>query len=396
MAQDKYLAELREFYHKQLTENILPFWAAHVRDTECGGYHTCLNRDGSVYEYDKLCMWHAGRVMWTFSHLYNELEANTEWLEVARFGLPFVQSHGFAKDGTMYYALTRDGHPLEGPRDVFTELSTVLGFTELARATRDEPLYQQAKALFLRVWEQVGMPGGAMQPFIASTRPARLHGHSMITLNVAQELRRYRDESVYDTVITECVRRIVEYHLKTEKHAIFELVGWDGEMLPGTKGRWINPGHMIECGIFFICEGKRRDDAALVKNGVRLIGWGFDWGWDKEYGGLFNDVDCDGLPVGTLEALQYDSKLWWQHAEALYGLMLAYCETGESRFLDAYKQAHDYSFSRFADPEYGEWYGYLDRRGNPVNQAKGSDRKNPFHITRNFFGIYERLGQMLA
>jgi N-acylglucosamine 2-epimerase len=396
MGHEGYLAELRTFYHDQLTKNIMPFWAANVRDSECGGYHTCLDRNGSVYDYEKLCMWHAGRVIWTFSHLYNEFQQVPEWLEVAQWGLAFVQEHGFAKDGSMYYALTRQGQPLEPARDIYVELSTILGFTELARATGDEPLYQQAKALFQHVWEGVSMPGGAMQPFIAKTRPTRLHGHSMITLNVAQELRRYREESLYDNVITECIRRIVECHLKPNKKVILELVGWEGELLPGGKGRWVNPGHMIECGIFFIHEGQRRDDATLTKNGVRLIDWGFQCGWDKEFGGIFNDVDAEGLPVGTLESLQYDSKLWWQHAEALYGLMLAFCVTGEERFLDAYKQTHEYSFEKFADPEHGEWYGYLDRRGNPVNLSKGSDRKNPFHIARNFFGIWRLLGEHQA
>ncbi len=62
---------LRDFYYRELTENILPFWMNHARDAEAGGYHTCLNRDGSVYDYDKVCMWHAGRIIWTYAHMYN-------------------------------------------------------------------------------------------------------------------------------------------------------------------------------------------------------------------------------------------------------------------------------------------------------------------------------------
>ena len=87
----EYLRQLRDFYKKELLENILPFWLKHVRDRDYGGYHTCLDRDGSVYEYDKLCMWCAGRIVWTYSHMYNELERNPEWLELARCGVDFVR-----------------------------------------------------------------------------------------------------------------------------------------------------------------------------------------------------------------------------------------------------------------------------------------------------------------
>ena len=389
------LATLRDLYRDQLLDDILPFWVQHVRDRECGGYHTCLGRDGSVYDYDKLCMWHAGRVIWTFSFCYNELEPVPEWLDVARWGVDFVQAHGFAPDGTMHYALTREGEPLQPAQDVFTELSTVVGFSEFARATRDPALYEQAKAILMQVWERLQSPGRAYQPCLASTRPVRMHGHSMITLNVIEELRRYRAEPEYEAMIDECLDIMIRLHTKPSRRAIFELVTWDGDEIPGALGRWINPGHMIEGGTFVIHVGQRRGDAALIQTGIDLIDWGFEWGWDKEFGGIFNDVDAEGLPVPTVDALRYDSKLWWQHAEALYGTLLAYALTEESRFLDAYRLTHDYSFSRFADPEYGEWLATLDRRGNPIGMAKGTSRKGPFHIARNFYLCHKLLSELV-
>ena len=388
MLDTDYLRTLKSLYLNELLDNILPFWVEHVRDEECGGYHTCLDRDGSVYDYDKLCMWHAGRIIWTYSFLYSELDHKAEWLDLARCGVDFVQQHGFAHDGSMYYALTRDGRPLQPAQDVYTELSTVLGFTEYARATHDRSLYEQARGLLMRVWQKLQTPGQAFQPFNAATRPVRLHGHSMITLNVIQELRRFREEPVYETMIDQCLDGIVRLHMKPQKRAVFELVSWDGEELPGSRGRWINPGHMIEGGTFIIHEGQRRGDNALVKVGIDLIDWGFEWGWDKEFGGIFNDVDAAGLPVPTVEALLYDSKLWWQHAEALYGTLLAYATTEDEKFLRAYRLVHDYSFDRFADPEHGEWYVLLDRRGNQIGRAKGAARKSPFHIARNFYLCY--------
>ena len=111
MLDTTFLGELKDFYRAQLLDNIVPFWVAHCRDLECGGYVSCVDRDGSVYEWTKDCMWNSGRIIWTFSHLYNELQKNAEWLEVARHGAEFALKHGFGPDGRMYYSLTRDGRP---------------------------------------------------------------------------------------------------------------------------------------------------------------------------------------------------------------------------------------------------------------------------------------------
>ena len=390
------LAELRDFYRRELLDNILPFWLQYARDRACGGYHTCLNRDGSVYDHDKLCMWCHGRIIWTYSFLYNELERNEEWLEMARWGVDFVRQHGFAPDGSMYYALTREGRPLLPAQDVFTELFAAMGFSEFARATSDEALYQQAKGILLRVWEMLKTPGNAYQLFDAGTRPVRLHGHYIITLNVVQELRRYRQEPAYEEMIDDCLRTIVNLHMKQDRRLVYELVGWNGEEVSGSYGRWINPGHMMEGGIFIIHEGQRRGDEGLVRNGVNLIDWGFERGWDAEFGGIFNDVDSHGLPVPTGDALRYVTKLWWQHAEALHALLLAYAVSRDERFLRAYWQTHDYSFANFADPDGGEWFASLDRRGNRIGEAKGTARKSPFHIARNFYLCYRLLEKLTS
>ena len=384
-------AELKEFYRTLLLEDCLPFWLRHGKDPEAGGYHTCLDRDWSAYDHDKLCMWCHGRIVWTFSFLYNELERAPEWLEMARVGVDFIRKHGFAPDGGMYYSLTRDGRPLEAARDLFVELFTVSGLSEFARATRDDALYERARGLFLSVWDRLGVPGGAFQPFVAETRPVRLHGHSLITLNVLQELRRYREDPAYEGMIDACIRNILELHVRPERRAAFELVSWDGETIPGFQGRWVNPGHMMEAGIFIVHEGQRRRDDRLIEAGIDLIDWGFQRGWDREFGGIYNDVDAEGLPVPTMEVLLYQSKLWWQHAEALYALLLAHSVTGDGRFFEAYELTHNYCVEKFVDPEHGEWFAHLDRRGNRIDEAKGTSRKSPFHLARNCYYCFRLL-----
>ena len=47
-----------------------------------------------------------------------------------------------------------------------------------------------------------------------------------------------------------------------------------------------------------------------------------------------------------------------------------------------YERAHDYTFAHFPDPDYGEWFGYLNRDGSRVRTAKANGWKGFFHLPR--------------
>lgn len=388
------LTDLASYYEKQLKHNIIPFWLDHGVDWEYGGFLTFLDRDGSVYNEHKICMWNAGRMVWVFSTLYNEFEQDDRFLEAAENGIGFIDQHGFAPDGTMYYSLIRSGRPLEGTRDLFTELFWILGQGEYARATGTMSRYDQALTHLQEVWKKIEDPATTPSPYFQETLPARMHGPYLITLNVAQSLRRVRWNAVLDDIIAACVTWITEFFLDRDKQIIYEIKQQDDTVMAGELGRWICPGHMIEAGIFLINEGTTSQNDDLVSSGVEIIRWGWDWGWDKELGGLFNDRDIEDKPMGTIvRALCARNKLWWQHTEALHGLLLAYSKSGDETFLNAYWQTHDYCQEHFADPDGAEWFAMLDRQGDPIYTCKGNERKSAFHIVRNFLWNWKLLSR---
>lgn len=63
-------SKLAQQYRGELLDRVLPFWLEHSQDSLCGGYFTCLDRDGSVYDTDKF-VWLQGREVWMFAMLYN-------------------------------------------------------------------------------------------------------------------------------------------------------------------------------------------------------------------------------------------------------------------------------------------------------------------------------------
>jgi len=72
-------------YRNEMHNNVIPFWEKYSIDKECGGYFTCLDREGKVYDTDKF-IWLQGRQTWMFSSLYNNVATKPNWLEVAEHG----------------------------------------------------------------------------------------------------------------------------------------------------------------------------------------------------------------------------------------------------------------------------------------------------------------------
>jgi len=90
-------------------------------------------------------------------------------------------------------------------------------------------------------------------------------------------------------------------------------------------------------------------------------------------------MDTEGKPPQQLE---WDQKLWWVHVETLVALSLAYQLTGREEFAKWYELVHEWSWKHFHDEKHGEWFGYLNRRGEVLLELKGGKWKGFFHMPR--------------
>ena len=57
------------------------------------------------------------------------------------------------------------------------------------------------------------------------------------------------------------------------------------------------------------------------------------------------------------------------HNEILIASLMMYRDSGDEKYLDWFYKTVDYCKTYFADPEYGEWYGYLRRDGKPTEDV---------------------------
>ena len=128
--------EIANQYYSELFNSVLPFWEKYSLDAECGGYFTCLDRDGSVYDTDKFS-WLQCRQVWLFSMLYNRHRQDPEWLKIAKHGVDFLLKYGADEGGNWYFALDRAGRPLVQPYNIFSDIFAAMAFCQYGLATGD-------------------------------------------------------------------------------------------------------------------------------------------------------------------------------------------------------------------------------------------------------------------
>ena len=175
------------------------------------------------------------------------------------------------------------------------------------------------------------------------------------------------------------MRSIALRHVHRDRQVVFENVGPGGEFVDTPAGRLLNPGHAIEMAWFLMHLARRTGDGALIREALDILDWSLARGWDDEYGGLFYFLDSEGRPPMQLE---WNMKLWWPITEAMYATLLAWDISGERRYLEWHRRIAAWGFAHLHDPYGREWFGYLDRRGEPTHTLKGGAWKGFFHLPR--------------
>lgn len=394
------LQETQAWVKAELDRSV-DFWLKHGMDHEHGGVYTCLDRKGEIYSTDK-SVWMQGRCGWIFAYLCHVYGMKEEWLAASKSCLDFMENYCINREcgDRMYFTVTADGKPLRQRRYYYSEAFYASANAEYYGITGEKVYLERARRAYNLYWDLAhggADPVGMGPKTIPETRTGRAFGLPMIILNVISILLRVDPEhrAEYEQRAQQCVDEIFRYHVHPELKCVLENVDMDGTpRLYYTEGRTVNPGHDIE-GVWFILEHARRTGQTdLIPKAAQIFDWAIEAGWDKEYGGLLYFIDCLGKPP---EAYEHDMKLWWPHNEILISSLMLYRDTGDEKYLDWFYRTVDYCKEHFADPEYGEWYGYLRRDGLPtMPSTKGSTFKGPFHMPRSMIQVDTMLSGLLA
>ena len=387
----KYLDTWAAAYRNDLIENIMPFWMKFGLDRKHGGIYTCLDRDGKLMDSTK-SVWFQGRFGFIASYAYNHIEKKHEWLAATKSCIDFIVTHCTDIDGHLFFEVTEEGIPLRKRRYVFSECFAAIAMSEYAIASGDKSYATKALEIFKRTLKFLSTPG-FLEPKYLPTLQSRGHSITMILINTASRIREVIEDPVLDRQINESLTSIRQYFMHPEFKALLEMVGPKGELIDTCNGRTINPGHCIETSWFIMEEARHRNwDKDLVQLALQILDWSWEWGWDKEYGGIINFRDCKNFPP---QDYSQDMKFWWPQTEAIIATLYAYRATHDDKYLVMHKQISDWTYSHFPDKKFGEWYGYLHRDGTVAQPAKGNLFKGPFHIPRMMICSYMLCKEMI-
>lgn len=382
------LKEYGSLYKKELLDEVIPFWEKNSLDKDFGGYFTCLDREGKVYDTDKF-MWLQGRQVWMFSMLYNQVEKKQDWLDTALHGAEFMQKHGMDKDGNWYFSLNREGQPLVQPYNIFSDCFAAMAFGELYKATKDVKHRDLAVSTYNRIVERQNNPKGTWNKAYPETRVLKNFALPMILCNLSLILEDVVGTATIDKMVPPLVDDIMNDFLLKDKNIILENVYLDGSFCDSFEGRVVNPGHGNESMWFLMDVAVRYNNTDLIKKCEEILHATTEYGWDEKHGGIFYFKDIKGHPVQQLE---WDQKLWWVHLETMISFLKAYKLTGNPKSKEWFIKLHDYTWNHFRDKEFGgDWFGYLTRQGEPLLMAKGGKWKGCFHVPRALYQLWKTI-----
>lgn len=372
-------------YRDELLKNVLPFWEKFSPDRQNGGYYTCLNREGKVYDTDKF-IWLQGRQVWCFAFMYREVEQKQEWLDMAILGADFLERYGRDADGNWYFSLTEDGRPLVQPYNIFSDCFACMAFAALYLVKPEKRYKDIALNTFNNILRRQHNWKGSYNKSYPGTRELENFSLPMILCNLALEMEPIMGSSKVEELIPGIIHKVMDVFYQPSLGLILENVLPDGSMSDSFEGRLANPGHAIEAMWFIMDLGRRIGDHALTQKAKNIVLDTLEYAWDKEYGGIFYFLDVKGNPPQQLE---WNQKLWWVHAETLVALAKAYTLTGDEACAAWFRKVHNYTWSHFRDEEHGEWFGYLDRCGEVLLDMKGGKWKGCFHIPRSLYQVWK-------
>jgi N-acylglucosamine 2-epimerase len=374
-------------YETELIESIVPFWSNNCIDRTYGGYYSLLDRFGDTYGTEKY-MWMQWRIVYMFATIYMTRYSQPDWLDKAVNGFDFLTKHGKNTRGEYYFALNRQGAPLMDTYAAYTLFSdsfAALGSAALYRALKDDKYKQEAICSFSAYKKNIIK---SAEQSLAGETPKVYLGHYMILVNLAHTLNECFGVEDYTDEIEQAIEKVFLFW-NEDLQLMFEEINVDGSFnIKSCDGRLINPGHALESMWFIMQYAEKIDNTHFVKKACSLTMKILEYGWDDKYGGIYYFKDAIGAPLLEPRSCL---KIWWTHNEAAIAALYAYKLTRETMFFDWFSKIDAWSWLHFRDPEYGEWFAYVDRSGKPCHTFKGSNWKTFFHLPRYLLSCIQLL-----
>ena len=391
------MSRIAEECRHMLLDQVMPFWSARIADKENGGYFTCFDRAGKLYDRRKYG-WFLGRTLYTYAALCQLYGASDEWLEILQAGYVFIPKAALG-DGRFAYLLSEDGRVIRGAESIFTDHFLVKGMLNCL-AIPGIPTGEKKMEQVL-TWLDLLLAHVKDPEVLRKECPdARFQKHAVnfMTLAVLLESGKLFG-SAYHPLLREYVNRSLYQFASDDLGAPMEYIGKDGKALPEGPGRIVDAGHTMESLWFSMEASNLLSMPEWNARAGQVLDWVIIRCWDERFGGFIQHVDFEkGKPEDAFLVTDYDGtpvswdcKIWWVQAEALIALCMSAVHNQSASHWKLFTELFGYVKERFADPETGEWYSFLHTDGSVLLGVPGSSHKGPYHVPRCLMMVSEVL-----
>ncbi|GAB3912376.1 AGE family epimerase/isomerase [Larkinella knui] len=384
-------SKLAAQYQESLFRTIIPFWTKHSRDTLCGGYFNALTDQGDAFDTDKVIKLQAQQI-WAFSFLYNQVDAIPVWLDLARYGADFLLNHG-QHENRWLGVVDRRGRAVAPAHSIESDCSAAMAFAQLYTATNEPKFADVARKTMLAVITRRLEQREQWEIQLGGFRELKHLGEPMLLLKALLETRSLLNADLYKQAYEAVLSEIQNEFFDKRITVLREHVLPGGSFCDSVRGRRLHGGYGFETASYLLDAAELTGNRRLAQQAVQMALHLADICWDEPVGGFFQYADLKERPSVYSE---WDRKLWWVHSEALSVFSRGYVHTRQNDCLKWFRKVHEYAWQHFPDKVNKEWFGVLDRKGQPVSTVKATPEKGCYHLIKGFYETWQALEQCSA
>jgi len=382
------MQNLKSELHKELTENILPYWMQKMPDHENGGFYGRIDGEEQVHPTAGKGIVLNARILWTFSAAYR-LEKNPEYLEIAERAFNYIQEYFTdKKNGGVFWELNYKGEPLNRRKQMYAQGFALYGYSEFYRATGKPKALEAAEDIFylLEKYACDSRYGGYIEALDEnwkaiddmrlsprdSNAPKSMNTHLHILEPYTNLLRVWKDPALIEAQ-TRLIHIFCDHivHSRTKHLRLF----FDGEW--NSRDEVVSYGHDIEAS-WLLCEaadvlGNFELTEKVKKAAAEIV--------EASYKGL--QPDGSMIYETTHDGHINTDRDWWVQAETVVGFYHAWFRSGDKKYLAISEKCWEYVKRWILDEKNGEWLwgAFADGTPNRKNDKAGF-WKCPYHNSR--------------
>ena len=378
------LRKLRAQYKEALLNKFIPNLGKFVVDHELGGFMCSVDILTRKLVNTTKRAWFEGRGIWMYSFLYNNLDKNPDYLEIARKSKDFILKR-LPADGSYYISsFTKEGEPIgDTEGDIYGNLFVAEGLAEYAKATAEPKYMDQAIEIVLKAVQRYDRPEFTYI-YKAENRVSgpRILGHWMILLSVCTQILRQRSDKEIRALADRCVDAIMNHHLNKDYRLLNEALAHDMSPLPDpVASQYGDMGHGCETLAFVMNYAVLIKDSDLFKRASKEFKRHVDSSWDDVYGGYYHELTHVDKNIWTL------NKLRWVHEEILIGAMILIEHTGDEWAINCYAKTEEYIRKNYVRPEYAFVIDSGDRKMQKHTQVRAEHYHYPRQLMVGILAI---------